>query len=99
MADKNDSRQKLIAILRLAYSGELAPACAYRGHWHSVGAPGEREAIRKIEEDEWHHRGLVGEMLKGLGSAPNSYRERRASIIGRTLQVLCYITGWLAPMY
>jgi rubrerythrin len=99
MADKNYSRQKLIGILRLAYSGELAAAYAYRSHWHSVSAPDEREAIRKIEEDEWHHRGLVGEMLNGLGSPPNSYRELRATIIGRTLQVLCYVTGWLAPMY
>jgi rubrerythrin len=99
MANKNDSRQKLIAILQLAYSGELAAAYAYRGHWHSVDAREEREAIRQIEADEWHHRSLVGEMLAGLGGRPNPRRELRATIIGRTLQFLCHVTGWLAPMY
>ena len=36
MANEADSREQLINILRLAYSGELAAAYAYRGHWHSV---------------------------------------------------------------
>jgi len=99
MANEAGSRQKLINILCSAYSGELAAAYAYRGHWHSVSAPDEREAIRKIEEDELHHRRLVGEMLAGLGSGPNKGRELRAKIIGRTLQFLCHVTGWLAPMY
>ena len=99
MANEADSREKLINILRLAYSGELAAAYAYRGHWHSVSAPDEREAIRKIEEDELHHRRLIGEMLAGFGSGPNKRRELRATIIGRTLEFLCHVTGWLAPMY
>ena len=99
MDNKAASREKLIAILQLAYSGELAAAYAYRGHWHSINAPDEREAIRKIEEDELRHRRLVGEMLAGLGSGPNPRRELRATIIGRTLGFLCHVTGWLAPMY
>jgi rubrerythrin len=99
MANEADSREKLINILRLAYSGELAAAYAYRGHWHSVNAPDERSAIRRIEEDELHHRRLIGEMLAGLGSGPNQRRELRANIIGRTLEFLCHLTGWLAPMY
>jgi demethoxyubiquinone hydroxylase (CLK1/Coq7/Cat5 family) len=70
-----EDRQKLIAILQLAYSGELAAAYAYRGHWHSVSAADERESIRAIEDDEWRHRQLVGEMLTGLGSAPKKKRE------------------------
>ena len=99
MSKSDDNRQKLIAILQLAYSGELAAAYAYRGHWHSVSGADERESIRTIEEDEWRHRKLVGEMLAALGSAPNKARERRATIIGRTLGFLCHVTGWLAPMY
>jgi len=99
MGHENDSRQKLITILQLAYSGELAAAYAYRGHWQSVSAPDEREAIRRIEEDELRHRSLVGEVLAGLGGAPNPRRELRATIIGRTLGFLCHVTGWLAPMY
>jgi len=99
MVSGNDSREKLIALLQLAYSGELAAAHAYRGHWHSVHQTVERESIRKIEEDEWRHRKLVGEMLAGLGAGPSKRREIRAAIIGRTLGLLCHVTGWLAPMY
>ena len=99
MVSANDSREKLIALLQLAYSGELAAAHAYRGHWHSVRQTVERESIRKIEEDECRHRKLVGEMLAGLGAGPSKRREIRAAIIGRTLGLLCHVTGWLAPMY
>ena len=99
METDRESREQLIALLQLAYSGELAAAYAYRGHWHSVNATEEREAIRQIEEDEWRHRKIVGEMLAELGARPNKLREFRASIIGRTLGMLCHITGWLAPMY
>lgn len=99
MTGADDNRQKLIAILQGAYSGELAAAYAYRGHWHSVSAADERESIRTIEEDEWRHRKLVGEMLTALGGAPNKTRETRATLIGRTLGFLCHVTGWLAPMY
>ena len=99
MVSGNDSREKLIALLQLAYSGELAAAHAYRGHWHSVRQTDERESIRSIEDDEWRHRRLIGEMLAGLGAGPSKRREIRAAIIGRALGLLCHITGWLAPMY
>src|ERR1041385_6734937 len=99
MDNEAANREKLIAILQLAYSGELAAAYAYRGHWHSVSAADERAAIRKIEADELRHRELVGEMLSGFGRGPNARRELRAAVIGRSLQFLCYVTGWLAPMY
>ena len=95
----NGSRQKLIALLQLAYSGELAAAHAYRGHWSSVRNADEKTSIKNIEDDEWRHRRLVGEMLKGLGSGPSRRREIRAIVIGRALGLLCHVTGWLAPMY
>ncbi|HYJ85221.1 MAG TPA: ferritin-like domain-containing protein [Pyrinomonadaceae bacterium] len=94
-----DDANKLINILQLAYSGELAAAYAYRGHWHSVSDAEERARIEQIENEEWHHRRLVGEMLQKLGAQPNQRRERRALIIGRSLGFLCHLTGWLAPMY
>ncbi len=96
---KQDCSKKLVAILRLAYSGELAAAYAYRGHWKSVSDKEERARIEQIENEEWHHRKLVGEMLEKLGQKPNASRERRALIIGRTLGFLCHLSGWLAPMY
>ena len=89
----------LIALLQLAYSGELAAAYAYRGHWRSVSDPEERLRIQTIENEEWHHRKLVGEMLSDLNAQPNRAREIRAVVIGRTLGVLCHMIGWLAPMY
>ena len=92
-------RAQLIATLQMAYSGELAAAYAYRGHWHSLSDPAERLHIKTIEDDEWHHRKLVGEMLGSLGSGPNRIREIRATMVGRVLGLLCHISGWYAPMY
>jgi len=91
--------EALTAILRLAYSGELAAALAYRGHWQSVRDPEERVRIRQIEHEEWHHRDLVGGMLAGIGMEPSAARERRARAVGRTLGLFCGVGGWLAPMY
>jgi rubrerythrin len=90
---------KLINILQLAYSGELAAGYAYRGHWHSVADTDERTRIEIIENEEWHHRDLVGEILKSLGAGPNRVREIRATIVGRVLGALCHLSGWFAPMY
>jgi len=67
MTNEDHNRARLIAILQLAYSGELAAAHAYRGHWRSVSDEDERQSIKSIEEDEWRHRALVGEMLTALG--------------------------------
>lgn len=91
--------EDLIRILQLAYSGERAAAYAYRGHWHSVRHLEVRTRIREIEEEEWHHRRLVGDMLKTLGSAPDSIREVRAYIVGQILRVLCHVCGKLLPLY
>ena len=96
---QRDSRAKLIAILQLAYSGERAAGYAYHGHWKSVSNSEEKARIRTIEDEEWHHRALVGEMLRTLNAQPNQWRELRATIIGRTLGFLCHVSGWLLPMY
>ena len=98
MSQQHDP-QPLVAILQLAYSGELAAAYAYRGHWHSLTDADERTRIEEIENEEWHHRQLVGEMLRSLNSGPNAFREVRAAILGRVLSLLCHLSGWLVPMY
>jgi rubrerythrin len=92
-------RDALVALLQLAYSGELAAAHAYRGHARSLRDAAERAAVAEIEREEWHHRELVGQMLAALGATPDPARERRAALIGRVLGALCHVTGWLAPMY
>ncbi len=94
-----DPLANLIRVLQNAYSGELAAGYAYRGHWHSVRDLAERERIRVIEAEEWHHRELVGEMLRCLGAAPNRRREVIFWIIGRTAGILCHVSGWFFPMY
>ena len=96
---RSPTRDSLIQVLRSAYSGELAAGFAYAGHWRSVGRADERERIRTIEAEEWHHRELVGDMLRRLGSGPSPTREFVFRVIGRTLGPLCSISGWLAPMY
>ncbi len=98
MSDQN-SLESLVSILKLAYSGELAAAYAYRGHWHSLDNPDERKQIAAIENDEWHHRKLIGQILHSLHAKPSTYREVRAALIGKTLAVFCHLAGWLAPMF
>jgi len=90
---------QLIAILRAAYSGELAAGYAYRGHWKSVSKEIERERIRQIENDEWIHRTRVGEMLDTLGARPSRFKEVRMWLTGRTIGSLCHVIGWFLPMY
>lgn len=89
----------LIALLQKAHAGELAAAYAYCGHSNSLRDPDERRQVRKIEDEEWHHRHQVAEMLAQLGSHPQPVRELRASLVGRTLSFLCRFSGWFLPMY
>ncbi len=93
------AERQLIEILCLAYSGEKAAAFAYRGHWKAVADREQRERIREIENEEWHHRDLVGEMLRTLNSSAPRVGEIRAAMIGRVLAFLCHLIGWLPPMY
>src|ERR1700686_3385151 len=95
----HDARDRLIRQLQGAYSGELAAAFAYRGHWRSVSDDAEKERIRTIEAEEWHHRELVGAMLRQLGAKPGAVRELIMFTIGRTLGALCHLSGWFLPMY
>ena len=92
-------RVKLIKILQGAYSGELAAAYAYEGHWKASKKQEERESIAKIEAEEWHHRTLVGGMLTALGATFDPIQERKRNRIGKTLRALCKVSGWFMPMY
>jgi demethoxyubiquinone hydroxylase (CLK1/Coq7/Cat5 family) len=96
---RDDGSARLVRQLQLAYSGELAAACAYAGHWRSLRDPEERSSIRRIEDEERHHRQLVGGMLQSLGARPVRWREARAWLIGRVLGLLCHVSGWFLPMY
>lgn len=97
--DHESHRRHLIQILKSAYSGELAAAFAYRGHWKSVKHSGERASIQKIEREEWNHRERVGEMLASLSAEPGRLREMKLWVIGRTIGLSCHVLGRFLPMY
>lgn len=95
----NPSQLGLIRILQQAYSGEIAAAYAYRGHWRSLRESPEKTRIREIEAEEWDHRRRVGEWLSKLDAQPNAIREKVFWTIGRTLGLVCFLSGWFMPMY
>jgi hypothetical protein len=96
---RDDASTRLIRLLRHAYSGERAAADAYAGHWRSLRDPIDREAIRRIESDEWDHRERAGRMLASLGASPSRGLELQAATIGGVLGPLCHVSGWLLPMF
>jgi len=93
------AERNLIALLQLAHSGELAAALAYRGHWKSVSGPSDRECIQNIEIQELQHRARIADMLRELGESPQRFREIWSWLVGRSLGLLCHVSGWLIPMY
>lgn len=94
-----DARSNLVRILQNAYSGEVAAAFAYRGHWRSLKPGPDRERIREIEAEEWDHRRRVGEWLEKLDARPHRIRERVFWTIGKMLGHTCFLSGWFLPMY
>lgn len=100
MTDNNEAAKVgLVRILQNAYSGEVAAAYAYRGHWKSLKDSPEKTRIKQIEEEEWDHRRRVGEWLTKLGAEPRTTREKVFRTIGRVLGMTCHISGWFMPMY
>jgi rubrerythrin len=95
----NEAKRKLIRILQNAHAGELAAAFAYRGHWKSLRESGEKKQIKIIEAEEWTHRENVRKWLTELGAEPRRLREAVFWTIGRSLGVLCFVSGWFFPMY
>lgn len=96
---KYTPQRQLIHLLQTAYSGEMAAAIAYRGHWRSLPPSAERERIRQIEREEWRHRRGVGVMLRRLGAEPHQAREILMYLLGHVAGLLCHVAGWFWPMY
>ena len=93
------SRRQLVAILQHAFSGEKAAGLRVPGPLEPATDPEERTRIRKIEDEEWEHRRLVGAMIDSLGGRTVPVREARAALIGRVLGLLCHVCPWFLPMY
>ena len=88
-----DAREKLIELLQKAYSGELAAALAYNGHWKSLKDEKEIRIVQKIEYDEWLHRARIREMLFELNAEPLFLREKSFWLIGRSIGIICHFCG------
>src|SRR5438067_12689010 len=87
------ARLELIRVLQDAHAGELAAAYAYRAHWKSLRTrPAAQAEVKRIEGTEWHHRGLVFEMLVALGARPRQGRELLMGSIGRFFGLLCFVS-------
>lgn len=99
VAGVDPNLQKLIRQLQGACSGELAAGFAYRGHADSLRPGPERDRIRVIESEEWHHRDLVKGLLRDLGARPNPRREVVFWLIGKAIAAFCHVGGWFWPMW
>lgn len=99
MSAQAAARRDLVALLRLAYSAELAAYIAYHGHERSVRNAVEKTEIRRIGRQELHHRHVVGRMLAALGSGPSRGRELKMTWIGRLIWISCFLGGRFVPMY
>lgn len=98
--DAANPRALLVRLLQDAHAGELAAAYAYRGHaWSLWRRPEERAEVRRIEGAEWHHRGLVHDMLVEIGEGPRRRRELLMGATGRFFGTLCFVGGHFGPMY
>ena len=80
-------------LLRLTYSSEKGAALAYRGHARAVRDPVDREAILKIEQDEWHHREVLLPELTARGLKPWRILEAFFWAMGSTIGLCCRVWG------
>lgn len=85
--------------MQAAYSGELAAALAYGGHWRILKKPSEISAVRQIEADEWKHRERIGEILEEMNAAPSRSREKIFWLIGTAIALICRICGYFCAAY
>ena len=92
-------RARLVRLLQMAYSSEMAAALAYQGHSRSVRDPWQKTSLREIEGEEWIHRRIAGELLEQLQASPRAWREALFGGIGRALRFLCPFSGWFLPMF
>lgn len=94
-----DAKLKLQKLLRRAYSGEMAAALAYSGHWKSLKLRDEIEALKQIEIDEWRHREEIGEILAAMNAKPSLFREVLMFSIGKCVSLSCFLTGRFVSTY
>ena len=89
----------LIDLLQKAYSAEMAASFAYVGHAHSLKNRVAKAAVRQIEEDEWHHRACVLELMRKYEVPVSKYCEVRFFIVGKVISASCHVIGWFMPYF
>lgn len=90
---------KLERLLQTAYSAEKAAALAYVGHARSLSDPEQRDAIRRIEEDEWEHRRMVYSIMQQYGVPISRWLEFKFHFVGRFISTASHFIGWFMPYY
>ena len=89
----------LVFHLKVAYSTEIGASTAYRGHASATRRPEVEADIRRILEDELHHRASVGALLEGLGARPWPWLERLFTMVGTVIGAGCHVWGGWASAF
>ena len=89
--EKEKAQTLFVRGLQNAHAGELAAAWAYYGHYKSLFVTNktEKAEIKKIMDEELHHRARIREMLAEQGAKPRPLREFVFLCIGLTIGFLC----------
>lgn len=91
--------KKLIRQLKFAHAAEIAAYHAYEGHWRSVSNQAEQDYIKTIQLDELKHIYVLEKMLDGLQAKPNRFLDWCGKIVGETIGLACFYSGWRLPMW
>ena len=89
----------LVDSLRKAYSAEKAASFAYIGHAGSLRSLEEKEAVKKIEQDEWDHRKNVLKIMRQYDIPVSKFYEVKYHIIGKLISASCYVIGRFMPYF
>ena len=89
----------LVELLQRAYSAEKAAAFAYIGHAASLKKPGDKAAVKQIEDDEWGHRRNVLVIMQQYDIPIRRFYEIKFHVIGRVISASCHVIGWFMPYF
>ncbi|HEX5791058.1 MAG TPA: hypothetical protein VFY13_07875, partial [Luteolibacter sp.] len=93
------SHPHLIDSLRKAYSAERAASFAYIGHAGSLRDPAEKQAVKRIEDDEWDHRRHVLAIMQEYDIPVSRWYEIKYWVIGKCIGYSCYLIGRFMPYF
>lgn len=89
----------LVFHLKVAYSTEIGASTAYRGHAAATREPEVRAEIRRVLDDELHHRAAVGALLDELGARPWWWLELAFRLVGTVIGAGCHVWGGWASCF